>query len=351
MGPAHRSTVAPDPARAVPPLPRPRGPLSERIVSTLGRSPGDDDGAPGIAEREPRSADPFGDDVQLALTVCYELHYRGFAGVDPEWEWHPGLLAARRALERRFLAGLRAEVAGGTDGDAVTAELDALLIEPVHGGGLTHYLRDEADWARMREYLVHRSIYHLKEADPHAWVIPRLHGQAKAALVAVEFDEFGGGRYDRMHSRLYADLMEDAGLDAGYLAYLEHVPAEALAPVNLMSLLGLHRGLRGALVGHFAAAEISTAPSAARMVDALDRLGAGQACRLFFTEHVEADSVHEQVMRHEVIGDLLATEPGLAGDVVFGIQATGLVEARLADHVLGRWRAGRSSLRSPVDGA
>lgn len=29
------------------------------------------------------------DDLQLALYLCYELHYRGFAGVDPAWEWSP----------------------------------------------------------------------------------------------------------------------------------------------------------------------------------------------------------------------------------------------------------------------
>ena len=41
---------------------------------------------------------------------------------------------------------------------------------------------------------------------------PRLRGKAKAALVAVEFDEYGGGRADRMHSQLYADLLDGAGM-------------------------------------------------------------------------------------------------------------------------------------------
>ena len=61
----------------------------------------------------------------------------------------------------------------------------------------------------------HRSIYHLKEADPHAWVIPRLRGRAKAALVAVEFDEYGAGRADRAHAQLFADLLQAADLSDG----------------------------------------------------------------------------------------------------------------------------------------
>jgi hypothetical protein len=192
---------------------------------------------------------------------------------------------------------------------------------------------------------MHRSIYHLKEGDPHAWVIPRLQGKAKAAVVAVEFDEYGGGRADRAHARLYANLLHGAGLSSGYLSYLDDVTPHVLMIVNLMSLLGLHRGLRGGLVGQLSAAEITSAPSAHRLAQALRRLDADPACIEFFTEHVEADAVHELVMRHDVVGDLLDREPELAADVVFGVQATELLEQRFTDHVLGAWQTQRSSLR------
>lgn len=57
-----------------------------------------------------RDSDPLGLDVQLALYLCYELHYRGFAGVDPDWEWNAGLLHLRAQFERIFLAAVRHEV-------------------------------------------------------------------------------------------------------------------------------------------------------------------------------------------------------------------------------------------------
>ena len=74
-----------------------------------------------LAERAPRTqlnrieasvrdSDPLGIDVQLTLYVCYELHYRGFAGVDPGWEWNPGLLHLRAQLEDAFLTAVRREV-------------------------------------------------------------------------------------------------------------------------------------------------------------------------------------------------------------------------------------------------
>jgi len=40
----------------------------------------------------------------------------------------------------------------------------------------------------------------------------------------------------------------------------------------------------------------------------------------FYAEHVVADAVHERVMR-EAIAELIAAEPDLLADVVFGIRA------------------------------
>lgn len=327
------------------PLPEPRGPLSELLVGVLGAEPAGSRLAGW--ERLVDGADPFGEDLQLTLYLCYELHYRGLAGVDPEWEWDPGLLAMRSAAERKFLAGVRSSVSGGDD---VQNALAALLTEPEGAAGLSGRLLDDRSWWQMREFLTHRSVYHLKEADPQLWVIPRLGGRAKSGLVAVEFDEFGAGHEARVHARLYADLLTGAGLDAGYLRYLEHASAPALAIVNTMSLFGLHRSLRGAMVGHYAAVEITSSPACARLARALEELAAPEECVHFYREHVSADAVHEQLMRRDVVDGLLDEEPHLAGDVVLGLQAAELMEDRFAAHLTRAWDEGASSLRRPLAG-
>lgn len=307
-----------------------------------------------LTERAPRSrldrieasvgeSDPYGIDLQLTLYICYELHYRGFAGADPGWEWNPGLLHLRARLEESFLGALQAEV-GDTDTSAA-AEMERLSAEPADGDGTSHYLRRYGTWEQMREYFVHRSLYHLKEGDPHAWAIPRLTGQAKASFVAIEFDEFGAGRSERIHQHLFAELMQAAGLDPTYLAYIDVVPADSFAVVNLMSLFSLHRSRRGAAVGHFAATEITSSPGSRRLLDALTRLQAPRPCQHFYAEHVEADAVHEQVVRTDVVDDLVNREPAVEPDVVFGMRAFALLEDRLGRHLLDRWRSGRSSLR------
>ncbi|MFI2510398.1 iron-containing redox enzyme family protein [Streptomyces sp. NPDC018972] len=325
--------------REEPRLPAPRGPLSSAVEDHL-RATG-----PLPPDEEIAAAPVYGDDFQLALYLCYELHYRGFAGVAADREWDPELLRVRAALEDRFLTALRADARRH---DGVEEALADILVEPVDGAGVSHFLRDKGELWHMREYAAQRSLYHLKEADPHAWVLPRLWGRAKAAMAAVEFDEYGGGRADRVHARLFADLMTDLGLDTTYGRYLDAACAELLVTVNLMSLFGLHRSLRGALVGHFATVEITSSPGSRRLAEAMRRTGAGPAAEHFYDEHVEADAVHEQVVRHEVVAGLLEVEPHLAADIAFGVDATVFAEDRLGDRLLADWSAGRSSLRTPL---
>jgi hypothetical protein len=331
--------TAPDTVRtAAPALPPARGPLSAAALALLtGDRP-----APPAAQ----AYDPYGEDAQLALYVLYEPHYRGFAGVPDDREWDTGVLELRAALERRFLGALRRDATTGRD---ARAAFDALLTVPARTeGSVSHHLETAGERWQLREYAALRSLYHLKEADPHAWVLPRLSGPAKAAMAAIEYDEFGAGRAEDAHSRLFAELMADLGLETAYGRYLGHAPAEALATVNVMSLFGLHRALRGALVGHFGWLETTSSPASRAMAAAMRRAGAGPAAERFYTEHVEADAVHEQVVRREVVGGLLAAEPHLAPDIAFGVDATEFLEARLSTLLLTHWPTGTSALRRPL---
>ncbi|MFD3663738.1 iron-containing redox enzyme family protein [Streptomyces sp. NPDC058659] len=329
-------------ATTAPRLVEERGELSRAVTQALRSG-----GAPRYEAGAVPSADPWGEDLQLALYLLYELHYRGFDGVDDAREWDPDLLRLRRAMEARFLDALRAEL---PDTPRTAAEAFApLLVEPVDlTGSVSHHLETDGELWQLREYAALRSLYHLKEADPHVWVIPRLTGRAKASMAAIEYDEFGAGRADRVHARLFADLMADLGLDHAYGRYLDHAPAPLLATVNLMSLFGLHRALRGALVGHFACVEITSSPGSRRLAKAMRRCGAGAAAEHFYAEHVEADAVHEQLVRHEVVGGLLTDEPALEADIAFGCAATVFLEDRFGDHVREAWDRGGSALRRPL---
>jgi hypothetical protein len=225
------------------------------------------------------------------------------------------------------------------------------MIEADDGPPMSKFLERRATADQWREFLVHRGTYQLKEADPHAFAIPRVGGPAKVALVEIEADEFGGGRPDRMHATLFAQSMRELGLDAAIGSTVDLVPAITLAHANTMSLFGLHRRLRGAIVGHLAAFEMTSTVPNRRYANGLRRLGFGEAAWDYFDEHVEADAVHEQIAAHDMAGGLVEAEPQLAADLLFGARVALALDALVSGHMLACWRAGRSSLRAPLDAA
>src|SRR4051812_16700550 len=176
-------------------LPKPRGPLSAALCGAPSGAPTLSPSTPATAETlAAASPEPLtDDDLQLSLGICYELHYRGFDDVDDAWEWDPDLLRLRALLEQRHLAALR-ELVGEVEvtDDPVDQQL-AALIAADDGPSLSRYLARHGTLEQWREYLTVRSVYHLKEGDPHTWAIPRLSGRAKAAMVEIQADEYGGG--------------------------------------------------------------------------------------------------------------------------------------------------------------
>ena len=187
------------------------------------------------------SADPLADeDLQLALYAAYELHYaacrrRRALGVGALADRAPG------PLEAAFEEAIRRSGLGRRTGGPERSDVELRAIAAADDGPpLSRYMDPARTREQMLEFLVHRSAYQLKEADPHSWAIPRLSaGQGGAGRGP-------GRRVRRRASRAHArsavrHTMEAMGLDRSYGAYLDHLPAITLATVNLMSLFGLHR--------------------------------------------------------------------------------------------------------------
>jgi Iron-containing redox enzyme len=329
----------------MPSLPQPRGPISERLLAELAAPPHT------ITPTKVRAGNPFADeDLQVSLYVAYELHYRGFDGVDPQWEWEPSLIALRRELEQCLEAALRAELGPPDDRGVRPEQMDLALraiADSDDGPSLSRYVEREATLEEVRELIIHRSAYQLKEADPHTWAIPRMWGKPKAAIVEVQADEYGGGRAERIHSKLFADAMAAVGLDPAYGAYLDEIPAVTLATVNLMSMLGLQRRWLGGIVGHLALFEMTSSIPNRRYAEGLMRLGFDGTAVAFFDEHVVADAVHENIAAVDLAGGLARQLPELAGDILWGARALLFLESRWAKHLLASWAAGRSSLLRP----
>jgi hypothetical protein len=327
-------------------LPGARGPITEFLVDEL-QSPVHE--LPQLAVGQ--ALEPLSDDdLHLALYLCYELHYRGLPGVQEAWEWEPSLLALRRVLERQFEGALRQAVPfGQRTGASQAVDIALREIAAREGPSVVAFVQRRAALQQVREFFVHRSAYQLKEADPHSWAIPRLSGAPKAALLEIQADEYGGGRPEWIHAELFARAMSALGLDPTYGAYLDLIPGVTLATVNQMSLFGLHRRWRGAIIGHLALFEMTSSIPNRRLGDGLRRLGFDGDATLFFDEHVEADAVHEQIAAVDLAGGLVRQEPRLYESVLWGAETLSFLSTRWASHLLTSWADGRGSLRADLD--
>jgi hypothetical protein len=308
--------------------PTARGPLSECVLESM---------RTGDMSRVTDAPDAgSAEDAQLTLWALYEQHYRGFEDVPGELEWDPRLIAVRRRLEQDFERELRARTPRLPEPGNFAEDFFAFVAEH-DGPSLAARLQRSATDEQVREFLRHKSIYHLKESDHTTWVIPRLPDPVKAAVVELQYDEYGGGDPHRLHAHLFAQGLAASGLSAEYGAYIDEVPVEILEQNNVMSLFGLNRRLRGASLGFLAAFEATSSSPSRKIAGGLERLGFPAEMVEYYTEHVEADAVHEQLAVRTICGALLAEEPSLYEDVFFGAWTSLDQDDRYAERMLGAW--------------
>ena len=315
-------------------MPKPRGPLSEWTCARLAVEP---------SERSTGPAPAAGswDDEAITLWTLHELSYRGFEDAADRAEWDPEALVVRQqleiALEDRLRSRWNAVEVLPAD---VPGALERVVVED-DGPSLADHVRRHATLDEVLELLRQRSIYHLKESDPSAWVVPRLPVRAKAALMELQYDEYGDGDPNRLHSHLFARGLVAVGLRSEYGAYVDDALPETLEMNNAGSMFGLQRRLRGAAMGHLAAFEMTSSLPSRKMVQGLARLGLDGPMAAYYDEHVEADAIHEHLAAHDICGTLAEDEPDQAADIVFGAFTCLDLEARFATALLGSWGVAR----------
>ncbi len=328
-------------------LPLARGPLSSWLFRRLA-------GRPTLADLPASRRNVLvDDDFHLALHTIHDLSYRPVPGVAAARERDALVLALGLRLEDEFLAALRRDVAGA--GGELAAERARLqgagavvdeLLERFDGPSLSGFMAEQGTREQFQEFMIHRSAYQLKEADPHTMGLARLEpGPRKAAYVEIQFDEYGEGRPDASHAELFAAAMDAAGLGHAYGSYVDVLPGTTLATGNLLTLFASRRGLLAPLVGHLALFEMTSVRPMSRYADAASRLGFPPAVRTFYDVHVIADHHHGDLARRVLLGDDPVGRGLDPAEIVFGAHALLRVEDRFARSLLASWNRGQTSLR------
>lgn len=334
-------------------LPHPRGDLSAAVAATLLRPPGSTratrDLGPGLEALASTAAFVHDGDAQLALWMLLELHHRGLEGVDDAWEWRPEPAAIRTALGDRLEDVVRDAVAVRLAASAPTvaarpAETLFALLGDGRRSRLARRVRRLATLEQWRDLLALKSVYQLKEADPHSWAIPRAHGAVKVALTEIQYDEYGSGDPDRQHATLFARAMAGSGLDPSYGAYVDRVPAVVLAAHNFMVVCGMQRRLLGATLGHLAMFEATSSLPHRMYAAGARRLGLGPEVVDYFDEHVTADAIHDQIAVRSMCAPFVDGDPQRAEQVLLGALGGAWLDEQTADAVLAAWDGDRSAL-------
>ncbi|WP_265078141.1 iron-containing redox enzyme family protein [Gordonia polyisoprenivorans] len=145
-----------------------------------------------------------------------------------------------------------------------------------------------------------------------------------------------------MHATLFARTMSTLGLDSGYAAYVNTLPAATLAWVNALTLFASRRRLRGAIVGHLLALESTSSLPNKRMPRVCDDSDSTQLQPCSSTNMVEADAVHEQIALHDMAIPFLHSEPRQSVELLTGFRAAILFDADVGHHLLRSWKATRA---------
>ena len=308
------------------------------------------------------AAAAFQDDDPQALDIAHRALYHlaaqsGWSPVDAarDNEHDLTLIAVRLELERAFeaqLARLELPEAPPADPEAVGPWLQDLALERELWPGapaMGAYYRERATVDELREVVAQRSLFFLKEPDPWTMVIPSLHGEAKAGLIDLILDEYGWGRYEQMHSTVYATLMGRLGLETGYDHYLDRTAWPFLAGLNYQAMVARHRRLCRRMYGYVYLVESDSPGSMQNYIAAYRRNGIEDPDVLTFYElHIDADEGHADVALNEVVMPVVRAEPEAARDIARGVLEGRWLHGLVSAHLHESFSAGRSSLRRPA---
>ena len=96
------------------------------------------------------------------------------------------------------------------------------IATPPDADSLSAFIEREATLDQVREFVMHRSAYQLKEADPHLGD-PASGRSREDGRLEIQYDEYGSGD-PAWHSELFRTTMIAAGLDGSYGAYVDRLP-------------------------------------------------------------------------------------------------------------------------------
>lgn len=182
------------------------------------------------------------------------------------------------------------------------------------------FLKDKANFKQMQEFLFQETPLEMLFGDILAFMLPGVYGTVKVEFLKNYWDEVGHANDEKVHRNLRAQLMKQAQIPAdAHLHHIESFVREELELVNMYLSLATNRAKHGALLGTMLATELMIPNRFQYSIDGWKRLGLKDQQMVYLTEHISVDAVHAEDWLNHVIMPVLAKNPMVMKEILFGV--------------------------------
>jgi hypothetical protein len=195
------------------------------------------------------------------------------------------------------------------------------------------FIRDHADVAHMRTYMIQESAVDARFDDLLALMQVGTSGEPKMEIAANYWDEMGNGRPEEVHTHLFNKVFEV--FDVGMNEVQDSLTSTALLSGNLAAMLCRYRTNYPEAVGFLGMTEWLVPDRFAQVVHAWRRLGLPEVGITYHDLHITVDSRHAAGWFHNVVKPA-ATSPrmrqGMARGTLWRLNSSArYLDERLAE--------------------
>ena len=183
----------------------------------------------------------------------------------------------------------------------------------------THFIRKKATRNDLRFWLAQESTLDQRFDDVLATLQIGTNGTVKMEVAKNYWDEMGNGDLNKMHTRLFSELLDELEVTPSYIA-ATILPASLLTG-NLSSCLSLHRHLFYEALGFFGVVEYLAPSRFTHVLSALQRNGVSEQGQAYHKLHIWIDRIHGASWFNDVVRSVVEEKPESAKSILRGVLA------------------------------
>lgn len=265
--------------------------------------------------------------VHYVLSCLYELNFISSGNPAARNQYNLFLLRIKsdieQAWERSMLPTLRKlveELQTRNNSESFCTAFTAQVAAHVAANHrLFDFLANEANRDQIQSLFHHDASLNMRFFDVIALAAVGSNSQIRSEIAKNLWDEAGNGNQVNAHTTRFGNLLHSMKNSFDKHSALNSLSWEGLAGYNLFSYLAINRKNYAALIGCLAATELLDPSNYKKLLRGCARTGLTEELDLsYYREHIQIDVDHADGWLNNVIDPLIANDPVLSSDILFG---------------------------------